>query len=360
MSNLVASWAHGPMIAFDLETTDVDPHRDRIVTAAVIAIVPTGPGQKPQVDLRTWLADPQVEIPAAATAKHGITTEHARAHGRQPAEVIAEIGAHLARIWTATVPLVAFNAPFDLTMLDAELRRHHSRGLDLSGPVIDPICIDRHLHPAQREEKRSLTNLCKVYGVRLDQAHNSTDDALAAARLAWQLAKDQPERIGQLAPHVLHSRQAQWFREQQDARVEMLERKLWGVPRGDTARIERLQRQISDTRASGKSWPLLPETVAAARRVLPPRPGGPARSHASWTPDLEAALREQWLAADPAAAPTVLHDQLAEQYGRTAGAIRSRLIKLHCDIDVPGQACTAERAAELKARLDAEYTAARS
>ncbi|WP_020629249.1 hypothetical protein [Amycolatopsis alba] len=56
----------------------------------------------------------------------------------------------------------------------------------------------------------------------------------------------------------------------------------------------------------------------------------------------------------------MLHDQLAEQYGRTAGVIRSRLIKLHCDIDAPGQTCTPDRAAALKARLDAEYAAARS
>lgn len=73
------------------------------------------------------------------------------------------------------------------------------------------------------------------------------------------------------------------------------------------------------------------------RRVLPPRPGGPARSHASWTPELEAELCE-----------------LAEQHGRTAGAIRSRPIELCCDIDSPGQTCTPE----FKVRIDAEYAAA--
>ncbi|ASR36586.1 hypothetical protein BAY61_18045 [Prauserella marina] len=75
---------------------------------------------------------------------------------------------------------------------------------------------------------------------------------------------------------------------------------------------------------------------------------------------MEAELREQWLAADPDTAPGTLHDRLAEQHGRSAGAIRSRLIKLRCDIDAPGQSCTPERAAELKARLEAEYAAARA
>jgi DNA polymerase-3 subunit epsilon len=360
MTNPAASWADGPLIALDLETTDVDPHRDRLVTASIIAITPTGPGQKPQVETHNWLADPEVEIPADATALHRITTEHARTHGHPARQVIDEISSHLARIWTTTVPLVAFNAPFDLTMLDAELRRHHGKRLDLAGPVIDPVCIDRHLHP-DRRDKRTLTNLCQHYGVRLDQAHTSTDDAIATARLAWRLAKVDPERVGALAPHTLHNRQAQWFREQQEIHAGKLEYRLNTIPRSDTTGIERLQRRIADTRAAAKTWPLLPETTdAPARRVLPPRPGGPARSHATWTPDLEAGLRERWLTADPTIEPTALHDQLAEQLGRTAGAIRARLVKLLCDIDAPGQACTPERAAELKARMDAEYAAART
>jgi DNA polymerase III subunit epsilon len=321
---------------------------------------PLDQDRNPQVQTRNWLADPEVEISADATALHGITTDHARTHGRPAGHVIDEISSHLARIWTASVPLVAFNAPFDLTMLDAELRRHHGSRLDLAGPVIDPVCIDRHLHP-DRHDKRTLTNLCQHYGVRLDQAHTSTDDAIATARLAWRLAKVEPERIGRLAPHTLHSRQTQWFREQQDMHAGKLEDRLNAIPRSDTAGVERLQRRIADTRAAAKTWPLLPETTAApGRRVLPPRPGGPARSHASWTPELETELHEQWLTADPATEPTALHDQLAEQHGRTAGAIRSRLIKLCCDIDSPGHTCTPERATELKVRIDAEYAAARA
>ncbi|WP_154676326.1 hypothetical protein [Amycolatopsis benzoatilytica] len=100
-----------------------------------------------------------------------------------------------------------------------------------------------------------------------------------------------------------------------------------------------------------QDWPYSESTI---------RPGGPARSHASWTSDQEAKLREQWLAADSNTVPGVVHDLLAEQHGRSAGAIRSRLIKLQCDIDAPGQSCTPERAAELKARIEAEYAAARA
>jgi DNA polymerase III epsilon subunit-like protein len=131
MSRLGASWCDGPIVALDLETTDVDPHRDRIVTASVVTISPR-PGERPEVSCRTWLADPGVEIPADATAIHGVSTEQACRDGRPPAEVVMEVAEHLGEHWTPSVPLCVFNAAFDLTMLDAELRRYHGRSLPLS------------------------------------------------------------------------------------------------------------------------------------------------------------------------------------------------------------------------------------
>jgi hypothetical protein len=75
---------------------------------------------------------------------------------------------------------------------------------------------------------------------------------------------------------------------------------------------------------------------------------------------LEAELRQQWLDANPTSDTTDLHEQLSTHHGRTPGAIRSRLAKLSCDFEKPGSNCTPERAAELKALLDAEYAAARA
>ncbi|MDQ3091103.1 MAG: exonuclease domain-containing protein [Actinomycetota bacterium] len=183
MNSSTGSWAEGPLVALDVETTDTDPHRDRIVTVAVITIKPGRPGERPGVSTRTWLADPGVDIPPAATAIHGINTEQARRDGRPAAEVLAEVTALLAQVWTAVTPLCAFNAAFDLTMLDAELQRHHGRSLLLSGPVIDPLCIDHHLDP-DRVGPRNLAAVCDHYQVGLDGAHTSAGDALAAARLA--------------------------------------------------------------------------------------------------------------------------------------------------------------------------------
>lgn len=79
MNDFAASWADGPLLAFDLETTGTDTNADRIVTATVISIAP---GKSP--DIRTWLADPGVEIPAEATEVHGVSTDYAASTDAMP------------------------------------------------------------------------------------------------------------------------------------------------------------------------------------------------------------------------------------------------------------------------------------
>ncbi|MFC6089687.1 exonuclease domain-containing protein [Saccharothrix lopnurensis] len=260
MGNPAPSWAHGPMIALDLETTDVDPHRDRVVTASVVAITPRSPGGPPEVDTRTWLADPGVEIPAEATAIHGISTDQARREGRPASEVVAEVAEHLAGVWGPTTPLCAFNAAFDLTMLDAELRRHHGRGLPLGGPVVDPLCLDRHLRPVRGwDDRRTLTAVCAHYGARLDNAHTSAGDAIAAARLAWTLARRHPDEVGLLDPRELHDRQVGWYLEQEHAFAARLERQLeQRIARGgEDEYTARTRDRIVGVRARAGAWPLL-------------------------------------------------------------------------------------------------------
>src|SRR5690606_34398616 len=102
-----------------LETTGISTESDRVVTAAISLV-----GVGLTTESRDWLVDPGIEIPAGAAAVHGITTERARAEGQDPASAIEEITAILAEQQRAGVPIVAFNARFDLTIIDREARRH--------------------------------------------------------------------------------------------------------------------------------------------------------------------------------------------------------------------------------------------
>ena len=187
----MTGWADGPMATYDLETTSPDPETARIVTAT-LAVVNTVPAAAPH----QWLADPGIEIPAEATAIHGITTEHAREHGAEAGSVAAEIRAALASVWRRGAPVVIYNAPYDLTVLDRELVRYGMDGLGNIGPIIDPLVLDRAMDRFRRG-KRTLTAACEHYKVRLDGAHDSTQDALAAARVAWRIAQKYPQ-VGEM------------------------------------------------------------------------------------------------------------------------------------------------------------------
>ena len=66
-----ASWHLRPMALHDVESTGVDPLRDRIVTATIVR---TTPDQTPRFQAASWLVSPVIDIPEAATRVHGITT----------------------------------------------------------------------------------------------------------------------------------------------------------------------------------------------------------------------------------------------------------------------------------------------
>ncbi|GGJ21862.1 3'-5' exonuclease [Streptomyces brasiliensis] len=205
-------WHRELLIGFDLETTGTDPREARIVTGAVIEV---RAGRA--TGSREWLADPGVEIPADAVAVHGISTERAVAEGRPADQVVDAIASVLTSHWKTGVPLVAYNAAFDLTLLSAELRRHGLPSLSdrLGGadpaPVVDPYTIDRWVD-RYRRGKRNLEAVCAEYGVRLDAAHDASADALAAARLAVAIADRHP-KIASLGPAELHRRQIEWYAE---------------------------------------------------------------------------------------------------------------------------------------------------
>lgn len=203
-------WHTRRMVAFDTETTGTDQEAARLVSAAVIEL---GGGQP--VVHRTWLVDPGVEIPAEATAIHGITTERVRAEGRVAAEAVEEITEALAALLVAGVPVVSYNAVYDLTVLDREARRHGvtplaDRCADGICPVIDPLVIDRAID-RYRKGSRTLAAVCEHYQVRQEDAHDASGDALAAARLAWKLAHRDPE-LAAVEPRELHERQVGWHR----------------------------------------------------------------------------------------------------------------------------------------------------
>lgn len=197
------SWADRSLQAFDLETTSADPMTARIVSATVIDIRPR---KKPIVT--NWLTDVGgEEIPEAAAEIHGITTEHARAHGKPLAEVVLQVRSALEFSWQYGVPVLGHNISYDLTVLARECERLGMEPFTVTGHVIDSIVLDRAVNRRYGKGAHTLSAACKAYGITLDNAHSSDADALAAARVAWKIAK-QYRAVGQMPLDELMTWQA--------------------------------------------------------------------------------------------------------------------------------------------------------
>lgn len=182
-----------PRVAtLDTETTGVDVYGDRIVTA-FFGIMD---GEGRWVERTDWLLNPMTPIPVGASDVHGITDEIAQRDGRTDLkEAIWEIAERINSLCNVEIaerplPLVVYNAPFDLTLLRAEIERHEvPQEIDPRKiNVLDPLVLDKMLDKYRRG-KRTLTAVAPVYGVPVElNAHDASADCLMAGRIALRMA----------------------------------------------------------------------------------------------------------------------------------------------------------------------------
>lgn len=226
------------LMALDLETTSADPEEARIVSASILF----RGGGLPASD-SDWLINPGIPIPPDATKVHGITDEMAR-EGQNPSDVLPLIAGDVEAASLLGVPVVIYNAVYDLTVIDRECRRHGGR-LNLrpqmigpGGPlmVIDPFVIDKALDP-YRMGSRKLVDVAANYGVKSEgAAHGAHADALMACRLAVRLLRNLP---ADTTLPMLHELQVGWHANQAKSLEDYFTRQ--GKP-------ERVPRE----------WPILP------------------------------------------------------------------------------------------------------
>lgn len=205
----------GDIVVLDTETTGVDVKEARVVTAFLGRM-------KRDQDFSVSqhiLVNPGVEIPAEATAVHGITTAHAQERGMAPEAALQQIR------WIIEFeciewknPLVVFNAPYDLTLLRNEFDRYGIPQLDWEQIiVIDPSVLDKVIFPKRwGKGMRKLTNTVGFYGVPVEEnAHDAAADCLMAGRLAHKQLQH-PAFAHHNLPS-LHAAQVEWKREQSES-----------------------------------------------------------------------------------------------------------------------------------------------
>lgn len=210
-------WDRMPMLALDFEATGVNPHEDRMVTAALVHVEPE---KRPRID--SYVVDPGVDIPEGATEVHGYTRDRAIAEATHTvAQALFEIVGRVALWLEHGKPLVVMNAPYDITLLEAECARHGIEGLVIRrghaskiAPIVDPLVLDKAVDK-YRKGGRRLEQLCEVYGVRHTGAHDASGDALACCRLWPRIIARHPEAFRGFTLGALHQAQIAWRREQQ-------------------------------------------------------------------------------------------------------------------------------------------------
>jgi DNA polymerase-3 subunit epsilon len=204
------SWARKPLVAFDVETTGTDIENDRILTASVSIVEADGSTKNYE-----WLVNPGIEIPEDSIAIHGVTNEQA-AKGTETSLAVEEIVNVISQAANEGYPIVAFNARFDMSILDREAKRNQLETVyDQANPiVIDPFVLDKQMD-RYRKGSRRLVAVCEQYGIEFPEeaAHDAEVDAVNAAKLARAICEEFPEELD-ISPRELMEKQTEWAREQ--------------------------------------------------------------------------------------------------------------------------------------------------
>jgi DNA polymerase-3 subunit epsilon len=150
-------------IAFDLETTGIQPRTDAVVEIGAVRFS----GGKPGAAF-CRLINPGRPIPPEASAVNGITDEMV---ADQPG--IETVLTGLAD-FCGDLPLVAHNAPFDFKFLLAAVEKHKARAP--KGVVLDSCQLARVVFPGMFNYK--LGTLVRHFGFPNSTFHRAEEDSV--------------------------------------------------------------------------------------------------------------------------------------------------------------------------------------
>jgi len=185
-----------PLVFFDLETTGVNIGVDRVVEISILKIFPNG-----NKESKTWLVNPEVEIPVEATAIHGITNEKVVTE-----PTFKELASQIYEM-ISDADLAGFNSNrFDIPLLAEELIR---AGIDFDMENKKAIDVQVIFH---KKEQRTLSAGYQFYcGKELEDAHSAEADTNATYEiLKAQLDKysDIENSVDALSEYSSHSKRA--------------------------------------------------------------------------------------------------------------------------------------------------------
>ena len=185
-----------PIVFFDLETTGVNIGTDKIVEISILKVFPNG-----NKESKTWLVNPEVEIPKEASDIHGITNEQVVTE-----PTFKELASQVNEL-IADCDLAGFNSNrFDIPLLAEELMR---AGIDFDMNNRKAIDVQVIFH---KKEQRTLSAGYQFYcGKELEGAHGAEADTSATFEiLLAQLEKyeDIGTSVDELSAFSSHGKRA--------------------------------------------------------------------------------------------------------------------------------------------------------
>ena len=172
-----------PICFFDLETTGIDITKDRIVEISILKVYPNG-----NKESKTWLVNPTIPIPKAASAVHGIPDE--RVAGEPTFKELAKQIHNMIK----DSDLAGYNSDrFDIPLLAEEMLRAEV-DFDLGNRV--SVDVQTIFH---KMEQRTLSAAYKFYcGKDLIDAHTASADTNAT----YEILKAQLDRYDSLENNI--------------------------------------------------------------------------------------------------------------------------------------------------------------
>ena len=172
-----------PICFFDLETTGIDITKDRIVEISILKVYPNG-----NKESKTWLVNPTIPIPKAASDVHGITDE--RVAGEPTFKELAKQIHNMIK----DSDLAGYNSDrFDIPLLAEEMLRAEV-DFDLGNRV--SVDVQTIFH---KMEQRTLSAAYKFYcGKDLIDAHTASADTNAT----YEILKAQLDRYENLENNI--------------------------------------------------------------------------------------------------------------------------------------------------------------
>ncbi|MCJ7467263.1 MAG: 3'-5' exonuclease [Maribacter sp.] len=181
-----------PICFFDLETTGINVARDRIVEISILKIFPNG-----NKESKTWLVNPEMEIPEEAIAIHGISNEKV---ANEP--TFKNLAKEIYKMIKDS-DLGGFNSDrFDIPLLAEEMLRS-----DIDFDMKHSVSVDVQTI-FHKMEKRTLEAAYKFYCDKdLSDAHSAEADTQATYEVLLSQLDRYPElenNIKKLAEFSTH------------------------------------------------------------------------------------------------------------------------------------------------------------